>query len=185
MCWQLYHPEMQDDEAIISDVIAVFKVLYQQHFAHEPFVNHALPIEIRAFRHTSAWRIFLLLTPWMLARLFMPEQQPKIKLPPGWQARERQTALATVIGPAIPLAILGGQEKAHLNYHPQLGHYLIQPLVQSMTPFNDPQAVFDAWNEVIKTRNQVIENQKKVCRWQQEVSRREFFAKLRQRTSAR
>ncbi|NJO17299.1 MAG: hypothetical protein HC877_16610 [Thioploca sp.] len=50
MNWQLYHPETQDDEAIIGDVIAVFKALYQQHFAHKPFVNHTLPIEIRAFR---------------------------------------------------------------------------------------------------------------------------------------
>jgi len=52
-----------------------------------------------------------------------------------------------------------------------------------MEPFKTPDEVFNAWNEVIKTRNRVIEEQSRRCEWHQEVSRREFFAKLRQRGS--
>ena len=109
----------------------------------------------------------------------MPERQPMIPLPVDWQAKERLQAPMLVIGPAISLPILGGKEKAHLNYHTKLGHYLIQPLIQSMAQFNTSQSAFDAWNEVITTRNRVIETQQRRCDWQQEVSRREFFAKLR------
>ena len=180
--WQLLDSHQNDDD-LISAVLAVFTDLYQTYFVNELLVNHKLPIEIRAFRHTDLWRIFLLLTPWTLARLFLPERDPGIALPDGWVAAERVQAPVTVIGPAIPLAILGGRERAHLNYHPSLGHYLIQPLIQSMEQFQTSDEAFNAWNEVIKTRNRVIEEQQRRCEWQQEVSRREFFAKLRRRGS--
>ena len=181
--WQLLDSEKKDDEQVVNCVIEVFTELYRTYFVNELLVNHNLPIEIRAFRHTDIWRIFLLLTPWTLARLFLPERDPGIEIPSGWQAEERATAPFTVIGPAIPLDILGGKEQAHLNYHPKLGHYLIQPLIQSMEQFNKPEDAFNAWNEVIKIRNRVIEEQKRRCDWHQEVSRREFFAKLRRRAS--
>lgn len=180
--WQLLDSAKNDDE-VVSYVIEVFTELYHSYFINELLVNHNLPVEIRAFRHTDLWRIFLLLTPWTLARVFLPERNPKIKIPSGWQAKERATAPLTVIGPAMPLDILGGREMAHLNYHPKLGHYFIQPLIQSMEKFTTPDEAFQAWNEVIETRNRVIEEQNRRCDWQQEVSRREFFAKLRKRAS--
>lgn len=178
--WQIFD-STQKDEEVINAVITAFTELYQTYFINELLVNHHLPVEVRAFRHTDIWRIFLLLTPWALARVFLPERQPALLIPSGWQAEQRVNASITVIGPAISLPILGGKERAHLNYHPQLGHYLIQPLIQSMEQFNTPDDAFNAWNEVIKTRNRVIEEQKRRCDWQQEVSRREFFAKLRRR----
>jgi hypothetical protein len=180
--WQILDYAKNDQE-IISSVIEVFTGQYQTYFVNELLVNHNLPIEIRAFRQTDIWHIFLLLTPWTLARVFLPVRDPGLEIPPGWQAEERATAPMTVIGPAMPLAILGGKEQAHLNYHPKLGHYLIQPLIQSMAQFNTPDEAFKAWNEVIKIRDKAIEEQKKRCEWQHEVSRREFFAKLTRRAS--
>jgi hypothetical protein len=178
--WQILDTTHDDDE-VINTILAVFTDLYTTHFADELLVNHELPIEIRAFRHTDLWRICLLLTPWTLARLFLPDRPPKMPLPIGWLAEERAKVPLTVIGPAMPLAILGGREMAHLNYLPQLGHYFIQPLIQSMEKFKTPDDAFNAWNEVIKTRNKVIEEQNRECAWQEDVSRREFFAKLRRR----
>jgi len=180
--WQLLD-SAKNDEEVIRTVIDVFTEQYHTFFVDELLVNHNLPVEIRAFRHTDIWRIFLLLTPWTLARVFLPERDPGLEMPPGWQAKERASAPMTVIGPAMPLAILGGKEQAHLNYHPKLGHYLIQPLIQSMAQFNTPDEAFNAWNEVIKVRDKAIEEQKKRCEWQHEVSRREFFAKLTRRAS--
>ncbi|MCK5719358.1 MAG: [NiFe]-hydrogenase assembly chaperone HybE [Thiomargarita sp.] len=178
--WQLLNC-VDDDDAIVKQVLAVFSQLYQDYFLDELIVNHSLPIEIRAFRHSDIWCVFLLLTPWMLARVFIPTKLPKLVIPTNWQAEKRKLEPMLVIGPAMPLDILGGEEQANLNYHPNLGHYLIQPLVQSMEKFKTPDETFAAWNEVIKIRNQVIEEQNKECGWHQEVSRREFFAKLRQR----
>ncbi len=182
--WQIFDSQHHDnDETLINTVIEVFSQLYKNYFADEMLVNHKFSIEIRAFRHTDPWYIFLLLTPWMLARLFIPDRNPAIPLPQGWQATERVNAPLMVIGPPIPLAILGGLEQAHLNYHPTLGHYLLQPLVQSLEQFDTPDEVFNAWNEVIKTRNRIIEEKQRQCEWHQEVSRREFFAALRKRAS--
>lgn len=174
--------ETGEEDILVKQVIDAFTEMYHTYFDDEMLVNHHLPIEVRAFRQTDIWWVLLLLTPWMLARVFLPQQAPKdIKIPDDWQAEVRKQATFTVIGPAVNLAILGGRERAHLNYHPRLGHYLIQPLIQSMSQFNQPEEAFEAWNQVIRTRNQVIEQQKKQCDWHQEVSRREFFAKLRQR----
>jgi len=175
--------DVQNDDELFNQIIDSFTELYQTFFNKQPLVNHNLPVEIRAFRHSDNWRIFLLLTPWTLARIFIPERDPQISIPPDWQAEQRLEQPITVIGPAVHLPILGGREQAHLNYHPKLGHYLIQPLIQSMEQFKTPEDAFNAWNEVIKTRNRVIEEQKRNCQWQQEVSRREFFAKLLRRAS--
>lgn len=176
--WTLGTLAELDDRALAAAVKACFNEIYQQHFSSEWLVNHALPVEIRALRHSDGWCVFLLLTPWMMARVFLPERDPGLSLPPGWQAAERAGAPFVVIGPLLDFTILGGAQKAHLNYLPELGHFLLQPLVQSMEQFDGADAVFAAWNEVIQTRDRVMEEQKRECGWQREVSRREFFARL-------
>ncbi|MDD5331120.1 MAG: hypothetical protein PHX38_14065, partial [Sulfuricella sp.] len=99
-------------------------------------------------------------------------------IPPGWAAAERAASPFLVIGPLLDFTILGGAQKAHLNYLPELGHFLLQPLVQSMEGYASADAVFAAWNEVIKTRDRVMEEQQRECGWQKEVSRRELFGRL-------
>ena len=176
--WVLGTPARQDDQAAIAAVSACFNEIYRTHFSGEWLVNHDLPVEIRAFRRSDGWLVFLLLTPWMMARVFLPERAPGLPIPPDWRVGERAAAPFVVIGPLLDFTILGGAQKAHLNYLPELGHFLLQPLVQSMAQFDCADAVFAAWNEVIKTRDRVMEEQKRECGWQKEVSRREFFARL-------
>lgn len=171
--WQLIQI---DDENLITGVIEAFSRLYRIYFVHDLLVNHHFPIEIRAFRHTDIWRIFLLLTPWTLARVFIPTKSPKIELPFGWTAVERLGAPITLIGPTVSFEILSGTERAHICYHPVLGHYLMQPLIQSMETFATPEDAFRAWNEMISCPQ--AEQPCKKCEWQQELSRREFFAPL-------
>lgn len=176
--WSLvsFHPS--DDQAIAEAATQSFEDIYRRQFQDEWLVNHALPIEVRAFRRTEGWNVFLLLTPWMMSRIFLAEHPPGLHVPDEWLARRRGDAPYTVIGPAVSFTLLGQPQHAHLNYAPELGHYLIQPLVQSMEGFESPDAVFAAWNDVIQTRNRVMEEQKRDCGWQKEVSRREFFARL-------
>lgn len=174
--WQLIKI---DDENLITCVTEAFSRLYRIYFIHELLINHHFPIEIRAFRHTDIWRVFLLLTPWTLARVFIPGKDPKIELPFGWTAAERVHAPITMIGPTVSLEILGGTERAHVCYHPVLGHYLMQPLIQSMETFATPEDAFLAWNEIISCPH--AEYPCKKCEWEQDVSRRESFAPLRRR----
>lgn len=170
----------ESDDTFSQQVVGAFRDIYAEHFSHELWiVNHNLPTEIRALRHTDPWRIMLLLTPWMLARLFSPLRDPDLDLPPGWQAGERTGAGYTVIGPAVKFSVLGQQQTAYLNYHQKLGHYLVQPLVQSMQQYPSPEAVYEAWSEVIRTRDETIRARKLECEWQNEVSRREFFTRFR------
>lgn len=176
--WQTGAFPVADDQAVIAAVKGCFDEVYRRNFSDDMLVNHALPAEVRAFRRSDGWCVFLLLTPWMMARVFLPERHPGLALPAGWSAAERAAAPFVVIGPLLDFTLLGTEQKAHLNYLPQLGHFLLQPLVQSMESFNSADEVFAAWNEVIKTRDRVMEEQKRECGWQKEVSRREFFSRL-------
>lgn len=176
--WRVSALAKSDDQAVIAAVGESFGEIYRKTFSDEFLVNHNLPVEVRAFRRSDGWCVFLLLTPWMMARVFLPERDPGVPIPAGWSAAERAAAPFLVIGPPLDFTILGGAQKAHLNYLPELGHFLLQPLVQSMGQFDSADAVFAAWDEVIKTRDRVMEEQKRECGWQKEVSRREFFARL-------
>jgi hypothetical protein len=176
--WKLGGWPGQDDQAVIAAVIASFSEVYRTHFSGEWLVNHDLPVEVRAFRRLDGWPVFLLLTPWMMARVFLPERDPGLPIASGWSAAERDKLPFAAIGPLLTFTIMGGEQKAHLNYLPGLGHFLLQPLVQSMEQYASADAVFAAWDEVIKTRDRVMEEQKRECGWQKEVSRREFFARL-------
>lgn len=176
--WKLTWLASRDDQTVLATVLASFDAVYRTQFDGDWLVNHDLPLEVRAFRRMDGWAVFLLLTPWMLARVFLPERAPALALPPGWRATERDRAPFTVLGPQLAFTILDGEQKAHLNYLPELGHFLLQPLVLSMQPYSSADAVFAAWNEVIRTRDRVMEEQQRECGWQQEVSRREFFARL-------
>ena len=167
-----------DDHTVAETATRCFDEIYRRNFHDEWLVNHDLPVEVRAFRRMEGWCVFLLLTPWMMSRVFLAEREPGIAIPQEWSEEKRKEAPYTVIGPAISFSLLGNVQQAHLNYSPMLGHYLVQPLVQAMERFDSAAAVFEAWNEVIQTRNRVMEEQKRECGWQREVSRREFFAGL-------
>lgn len=172
----------EPDERFLGLVIEAFKGIYKQHFIDDLWIaNHELPIDVRALRHTDPWRIALVLTPWMLARLFSPLRDPNIELPEGWHASQRSGASYTVIGPPIAFSVLGQQQTVYLNYHPELGHHLIQPLVQSMQRYASAEAVYEAWSEVIRRRDETIRARQLECEWQNEVSRREFFTRFRSR----
>lgn len=176
--WEVAALDRADDQAIAELAARAFEGIYRRQFHDEWQINHRLPVEVRAFRRMEGWSVFLLLTPWMMARLFVADHDPGLPVPDEWLAENRREASYTVIGPAVTLTLLGQPQQAHLNYQQELGHYLIQPLVQAMEPFESADAVFAAWNEVIQTRNRIMEEQKRDCGWQKEVSRREFFARL-------
>jgi len=176
--WQLGPLAALGDDALALAIVARFEAIRDAHFAGAEGINPALPVEVRALRRTEDWRVMLLLTPWMLARLFVPARAPGLPVPDAWAAAERAGQPYAVIGPAVKFTLLGAEQPAHLNYDAALGHYLVQPLVQTVWKFDTADAVFAAWNEVIATRQRVMEETRRECPWQRELSRREFFARL-------
>lgn len=182
--WQLGPLATAGDAPLVEGIRACFESLYRRHFSEDWLINRNLPVEVRAFRRSEGWAVFLLLTPWMMARVYVPERDPGLAPPAGWSAAERAEAPFVAIGPTLGFAMLGGEQKAHLNYLPELGHFLLQPLVQSMQNYDSADAVFAAWNEVIDTRDRAMEQMKRECLWQREISRREFFSGFGSRRKA-
>ncbi|MCP5442501.1 MAG: [NiFe]-hydrogenase assembly chaperone HybE [Chromatiaceae bacterium] len=174
--WQPVPAELESDKALQAAVVEEHRRICIQYFADDLSANHALPILTHAFRRLDEYRVFLLLTPWMLARLFVPDSDPGLQIPPEWHAEARIGRDYQVIGPAFEIPLLTGKQRAHLNYSAAIGHYLLHPLIFSMLNFNTPEEAFAAWNRIIETRNRNIEKMQKRNPLQEEISRREFFS---------
>ncbi len=172
--WQIQQ-DLADDQALIERIIAVHAEILNGQLAADPMLNPNLPIEVRALRRIEEWRVLLLLTPWMLGRLFFPDRAPAFALPPGWSAQERQGADYQILGPRVRFELLGQPQQAHLGYLEWLGHYLLQPICLNMEPYPDAEAVFAAWAEVIRVRDENMEAMRRACPIQREISRRELL----------
>lgn len=177
--WQPTPPELAEDTALSAAVVEVHQALLDGPLARDPMLNHRLSLQERALRRIEDWRVLLLLTPWMLARLLFPDRPPEWALPSGWAADERGDADYQILGPSLTIELLGHRQQAHLNHHPRLGHYLIQPLCLNMDGYADADAVFESWNQVIRTRDENMERAKRDCAMQREISRRELFRRLK------
>lgn len=177
--WCIYPPPLADDTRFVGTIRRLHEAVNRDFFAGDPMANQRLGVQIRAFRRLEQWRVLLLLTPWMLSRLLVPERDPGIVVPPEWRAEARRDAPYQLLGPRVKPTILGRSQQAHLNYHPLLGHYLLQPIALDMEHYASPEAVFEQWNQVILTRDENMEKHRRDCPWQKEVSRRELFGRLR------
>jgi len=166
-----------DKDALLKESIEMFQEIYQQQFASSIDVNHSLPIEIRSFRQDGPWRIFLLVCPWMLCRLFVPDQLLSgLTVPNGWESQERTEAEYMAMGPSLTFKVRENVQKANIQYHKNLGHFLIQPLIFSMFKYKSADGAFDAWSSVIQHRDDMMQKKQKSCGWQKELSRREMFS---------
>lgn len=177
--WVLCPPELAEDDALSAAVLGVHQAILRDQLQGDPSLNPDLDIQQRALRRVEDWRVLLLLTPWMLARLLFPDRSPSLALPGGWSAPERTNAPYQVLGPRILFSLLGQSQQAHLSYHRDLGHFLLQPLCLDMEPYPNAEAVFEAWGQVIRTRDENMEKARRDCPLQKEVSRRELFARFR------
>lgn len=175
--WHSFLPELAQDQALVDAVLAAHREILCTHMEGAMGLNPALEVQARAFRRIEEWRVLLVVTPWMFARLLFPDEPPALKVPAHWTADARRAAQYQVLGPRLAFALLRQAQQGHLNYHPKLGHYLLQPICLDMESYPDAEAVFKAWNQVIRTRNENMERARRDCPLQQEVSRREFFGR--------
>ena len=74
--WSLCPPELGEDAALSAAVLGVHQVILHEQLQGDPFLNLHLGIQQRALRRVEDWRVLLLLTPWMLARLLFPDRSP-------------------------------------------------------------------------------------------------------------
>lgn len=140
-------------------LVDVFQNTYHKDFEDEWMgVNHNLDVELRGLKLVDGWVSGFILTPWMLANIFVPViEVPDITIDKDWLAEIRVEQEYVVIGPLKELRLAGKLQKAYLNFDQRIGHYLIQPLVQIMDKYKDNETAFSAWSEVIKFRQEFYE----------------------------
>lgn len=177
--WLLCPPELEEDCALSEAVLRIHQTILREQLQQDPCLNLNLGIQLRALRRLEDWRVLLLLTPWMLVRLLFPDRTPPIALPCGWTAPERAKSPYQVLGPRIHFSLLGQSQQAHLTFHQDLGHFLLQPLCLDMLSYVDSEAVFEAWGQVILTRDENMQKARRDCPLQKEMSRREFFTRFK------
>ena len=150
--WQLI--DSVSAEALPQRLEQTFAQLYNDDFADAMMgINHKLKVEVRGWHEKDNWAMGVLLTPWMLTKIYIPLSTPaEPTIPADWQADARSNAPYVVIGPLMTLTIDGQPHTVHINYHPQLGHYAVQPLVQKMDSYDNNEAAFAAWGEVLTFR---------------------------------
>lgn len=173
--WQGLAPTLAQDKDLVDAVLAAHRETLCREMSGVMGLNPSLPVQARAFRRLEGWRVLLLLTPWMLSRLLFPDEPPPLAIPAGWTATARRSAEYCMLGPRVPFQLLGQQQQGHLNFHPVLGHYLLQPICLDMEPYSDAEAVFEAWDRVIRVRDENMERARRNCPLQKEISRRELF----------
>ena len=177
--WQPIPAELADDAALSRLVEELYRDQYRRWHQDSMTANPALPVTTRALRRIGPWRVMLLLTPWMFTRLFIHDERAPLEVPVGWSANQRGERDDTVIGPAVTFTLFDTPQKAHLNYHHRLGHFLLQPLVMAMEQYATADSVFAAWDEVIRTRDENMKRMQAQCPMQENISRREFLGGLR------
>ncbi|MBF0262602.1 MAG: [NiFe]-hydrogenase assembly chaperone HybE [Magnetococcales bacterium] len=168
------------DEALMAETAEQYRGILARHVTAEWCANEALPIATRFYRDDPPWRIFLLLTPWMLARLFFARECPDgLALPQSGKTVAEWTEEAELyqLGPVFSFVMHGQTQKAHLQSSAVLGHFLLQPLILNMEPYTCADGAFAAWSDTVVRRDALMASMKRHCGWQKEVSRRELFGR--------
>ena len=191
--WQII--EADSLQAAQDTIVAAFETIQADAF-NDPLLggwglNPKLTVEVRGLKRIDTWLTGFVLTPWMLAQLYIPLQAPEWPLDPAWMPEARTSEPYVVIGPQQQIEFGGQRVQAFLNFHPQLGHYYLQPLVQSMAQYCNNAAAFEAWAEVIRFRQETYarilaeqeEREKKALQQTENhakaVSRRDFLRRWR------
>ncbi|WP_414041783.1 [NiFe]-hydrogenase assembly chaperone HybE [Acidithiobacillus sp. M4-SHS-6] len=170
MNWQIG----TDRDNMAQTLEEVFAGWHQQCFANSPNAHPGLSVEIRDLQKAQDWYLAYLLTPIALYRLAIPRKAPDVPLPEGWSAAARVDQPCTGLGPALSLKIPDVLGQGHLQYLPEIGHFLWQPLVQNLRRYPDAAAVFAAWEGVIDHRRKIRTSMQE----QQRCDRRDFLRRL-------
>ena len=169
--WHMCLTVLRDDVALQAHVIGMLQKDTYRPISQCITSNPCLPVKIYSLRRLDIWRVLLVLTPWMLTYLLIPDRNPGLELPDKPVGNHE----VHLLGPMIEFTVFGNQYKAHLNFDPQLGHYLVQPLILGMERYANAEAVFTAWKKTLTKRLAMHRNRKNFCKQHKHVSRRDIL----------
>ncbi len=146
--WQILPQHLHSEMRFNLAVLIAHRQIFDRCFAGDPSANRCLGFHLHGYRRQGPWRVIQILTPWMLANLWFAESPPGIPLPDGWQDGDD----IQPFGPAVDLPDALGGGKAHLNFHPTLGHYFLQPITLDLAGYDSAESVFESWEQEAKAQ---------------------------------
>ncbi|MEJ2480178.1 MAG: [NiFe]-hydrogenase assembly chaperone HybE [Acidihalobacter sp.] len=175
--WQLPHGASARER--FDRLLAVVQRTGAAELAGRAYVNSAVGYEWRGLTVSDDWAEAYVLTPWMLARAYVPLSNPSIPLPAGWEAQVRAQQPFQLIGPAMVVVLGEEMHRLHLQWLPGYGHLLLQPLVQNLPRFTDAAEVWAAWDGVLAARDRGREARLAALQQQNAaLDRREFLRRM-------
>lgn len=160
-------------------LLAALRSIGDSELAGRAYVNSAVGYEWRGLTVGDDWVEAYVLTPWMLARAYLPLSNPAIRLPAGWEAQSRARQPFQLIGPAMDVVVGEEMHRLHLQWLPDYGHLLLQPLVQNLPRFADAAEVWAAWDGVLAARDRSREARLAALQQQNAaLDRREFLRRM-------
>lgn len=175
--WQL--PHGATPEARLDALLSALRQQGETGLNGRSFVNPAVDYAWRGLVSVDGWDSAYVLTPWMLARIYLPLKPPSTALPQEWSAAARAGQPFQSIGPALDVVVGEEMPSLHVQWLPGYGHFLLQPLVQNLPRYPDADAVWAAWDGVLAARDRY--RQERLAEMQREdaaVSRRDFLRRV-------
>lgn len=156
--WQLL--SSPDPEALPAQVLDAVRHWHQDCFAAR--IDGSANIDgenerwfdVRDVEVVDGWWLAHVLTPMALYRICLPLQVPQEAIPLTFMPAQHP---CQALGPLMQTQIPGLPGRGHLHYLSSLGHFLLQPEVTQPRRYADAEAVFAAWQKVIRFRQQVRE----------------------------
>lgn len=177
MSWQL--PQGASAQACLDRLLAVLRCTGDAEFAGRSYVNPAVGYGWRGLSVHDGWAEAYVLAPWMLARVYLPLTCPDVALPVGWEAQARAGQPFQMIGPAMDVAVGEELHRLHLQWLPDYGHLLLQPLVQNLPRFAGADEVWAAWDGVLAARDRNREERLDALQQRDAaLDRREFLRRM-------
>jgi hypothetical protein len=177
LSWQL--PQGASAQERFDQLLAVFRYTGDVELAGRSYMNPAVGYGWRGLSERDDWADGYVLTPWMLARVYLPLTRPAIDLPADWEAQARTGQPFQLIGPAMDVAVGEELHRLHLQWLQGYGHLLFLPLVQNLSRFADADEVWAVWDGVLAARDR--NREERLAALQQRdaaIDRREFLRRM-------
>ena len=154
----------------------------QTQLADADFVQPAIGYDCRGLHTADEWDIGYVITPWMLAHVFLPRRPPpppSAALPAQWHAKARKDKPFQLLGPALDFVVGEEMPSLHIQWIAGFGHFMFQPLILKLSRYPDAEAVWKAQSDVLAARERAgRERLAQMKRQDAQIDRRAFLRRM-------
>ncbi len=179
--WQIPLPKASL-EARFDALLEALHRIGESQLANADFVQPSIGYDYRGLHTADEWDIGYVLTPWMLAHIFLPRRPPappSAVLPADWHANVRKNKLFQLLGPALDFVVGEEMPSLHVQWIADFGHFLFQPLILKLSRYSDAEAVWKAQSDVLEARERASrERLAEMKKQDAQLDRRAFLRRM-------